>query len=122
MTEFSSTGWIALFAHRQANVEGWDLVTHTALVVDPEQGAMRPVTDYPDFSRLIVAHKVVGVMPGGGHRAHWRDFENGLSQTEEIIGWLVTERGDALPFTSDGVTAEDADVILAPGEDVPSER
>ncbi|WP_328860439.1 hypothetical protein [Streptomyces sp. NBC_00306] len=121
MADFSSTGWIALFAHRQANVEGWDPVTRTALVVDPERGVMRPVSDYPDFSRLIPAHKVVGVLPGRGHRAHWRNFENGVPNTEEIIGWLVTQHGDALPFTSDGATAEDADVILAPGHDVPTE-
>ncbi|MEU7282570.1 hypothetical protein AB0A69_27905 [Streptomyces sp. NPDC045431] len=117
--EFNSTGWIALFAHRQANVEAWDLVTRTALIVDPEQGVMRPVTDYPDFKRLILAHKVVGVVPGRGYRAHWRN-EHEVPETEEILGWLVTERGVVVPFTSDGA-ADDADVILAPGEQLPEE-
>ncbi|MFH9474171.1 hypothetical protein ACH4L7_09975 [Streptomyces anulatus] len=119
MTDFNSTGWIALFANHQANVEGWDPVTRVALVVDPEGGVMRPVTDYPDFSRLIMAHKLVSVIPGRGHRAHWHNFEHGVPLTEEIIGWMVSELGTVVPFTADGATAEDADVILAPGMEAP---
>lgn len=119
MTDFNSTGWIALFSHRQANVEGWDPISRAALIVDPEEGVMRPVTDYSDFSRLVLAHKLVGVVPGRGHRAHWRNFEDGEPLTEEVIGWMVTERGAAIPFTADGATAEDADEILPPIGDQP---
>ncbi|MFI1248622.1 hypothetical protein ACH4TY_18270 [Streptomyces anulatus] len=120
MTDFSSTGWIALFADRQTSVEGWDLVSRTALVVDAEKGCLKPVTDYPDFQHLVYAHKVLGAVPAApGHRAHWDDFEGGVPRTEAVVGWLVTERAGALPFTADGATAEDADLILAPGEEPP---
>ncbi|MFE7046902.1 hypothetical protein ACFVAM_00810 [Streptomyces californicus] len=120
MTEFSSTGWIALFSDRQANVEGWDLVTRTALVADTEKGLLKPVTDYPDFQRLVYAHKVIGAIPASpGHRAHWANFEGGVPRTESIVGWLVTERAGVLPLTADGATAEDADLMLEPGEEAP---
>lgn len=119
MTDFSSTGWIALFSDRQANVEGWDLVTHAALVVDPEQGAMRPVTEYSDFQRLIYAHKVVGAIPAApGYRVLWRDSHGG-DEIEAVVGWLVTERAGVVPVTADGATAEEADLILEPGEEAP---
>ncbi|MER5771975.1 hypothetical protein [Streptomyces sp. NPDC001985] len=123
MMHFTKTGWLAFFSGtdelmgRQLPVEGWEPLTNAALVVDPERGALRPVTDYPDFWRLERAHAVAAVLPGSGHRAHWNDFENGTPLTEEILGWLVTEAGDAIPFTADGATAEDADEILPPLRD-----
>ncbi|MEU8765061.1 hypothetical protein [Streptomyces sp. NPDC048659] len=98
----------------QRDVEGWDLVSRVALVVDVEQGRMRPVTDYGDFSRLERAHKIVSVIPSRGHKAYWRDFQSGNPLTEEIMGWIVTEQGDVFPFSADGATAEGADEILPP--------
>ncbi|WP_155247735.1 hypothetical protein [Salinispora arenicola] len=119
MTDFSTSGWIALFGNHQANVEGWDLVTRKALVVDPEQGILRPVTDYPDFQRLIYAHKVVSAIPATpGYRVLWRDPLAGV-ETEAIVGWLVTERGGAVPITANGAPAEEAELILEPGQEVP---
>ncbi|MET8538919.1 hypothetical protein ABZV67_46710, partial [Streptomyces sp. NPDC005065] len=55
---FNQTGWTAIFngteteIGRMVRVEAWDPATGTALVVDPKRGAMRPVTDYEDFSHL----------------------------------------------------------------------
>ncbi|MFD0427110.1 hypothetical protein ACFQ60_46815 [Streptomyces zhihengii] len=43
------------------------------MVVDPKRGALRPVTDYEDFSHLERADQVVAAVPGGGWRAHWKD-------------------------------------------------
>ncbi|MFE6697730.1 hypothetical protein [Streptomyces sp. NPDC057718] len=121
MTEFSSTGWIALFSNRQANNEGWDTLTRIALVADAEMGVLKPVTDYPGFQRLAYAHKVIGAISAfPGHRAHWDNFEGGVPHTEPIVGWLVTEQAGVLPLTGDGATAEDADLLLAPGEEAPS--
>ncbi|GGZ20934.1 hypothetical protein GCM10010365_46590 [Streptomyces poonensis] len=117
MTDFNSTGWIALFENHQADVEGWDLVTHAALVVDPDRGVMRPVTEYPDFRRLIMTRKIAGMMPcRAGYRAYWEN-RPGDPIIEEIVGWIVSVRGDVIPFTPDG-TAHDA-TILEPGQDLP---
>ncbi|MFD5542730.1 hypothetical protein ACFWIJ_34160 [Streptomyces sp. NPDC127079] len=76
---FNQTGWTAIFSGteteigRMVRVEAWDPATGTALVVDPKRGAMRPVTDYEDFSHLEKADQVVAAVPGGGWRAHWKD-------------------------------------------------
>lgn len=51
---FNQTGWTAIFngteteIGRMVRVEGWDPATGTALVVDPQRGALRQVTDYED--------------------------------------------------------------------------
>lgn len=76
---FNQTGWTAIFngtetdIGRMVRVEAWDPATGTALVVDPKRGAMRPVTDYEDFSHLEKADQVVAAVSGGGWRAHWKD-------------------------------------------------
>ncbi|MFE7138155.1 hypothetical protein ACFVAG_10435 [Streptomyces sp. NPDC057644] len=72
MTEFSSTGWIALFSNHQANNEGWDSLTRIALVADAEIGVLEPVTDYPGFQRLAYAHKVIGATSAFPHRRSLR--------------------------------------------------
>ncbi|MER5319510.1 hypothetical protein [Streptosporangium roseum] len=103
------------------DVEAWEPKTGTALVVDPERGALRPVTDYSDFSHLEKANRVVSALPGGGWRAHWND-EGGAPLTEPILGWLVTSNGRAAPITVDATgwveTAELADKIIPPEEDL----
>ncbi len=68
---FNQTGWTAIFdgteteIGRMVRVEGWDPATGTALVVDPQRGALRQVTDYVDFSHLERADQVVAAIPGG---------------------------------------------------------
>ncbi|MEV6204553.1 hypothetical protein AB0M64_31930, partial [Streptomyces sp. NPDC051771] len=79
LRHFNQTGWTAIFngtdteIGRMVRVEGWDQATGTALVVDPKRGALRPVTDYEDFSHLERADQVVAAVPGGGWRVHWKD-------------------------------------------------
>jgi hypothetical protein len=126
MRYFNLTGWTAVFTGndteigRMRDVEAWDAETGTALIVDPQRGALRPVTDYPDFSHLEKAHRVVTALPGGGWRAYWSEEDI----TEPILAWLITSNGRATPITveADGLveTAELADKIIPPKEDAPS--
>ncbi|MER7141151.1 hypothetical protein ACIQGA_31550 [[Kitasatospora] papulosa] len=73
---FNQTGWTAIFngteteVGRMVRVEAWDPATGTALVVDPKRGAMRPVTDYEDFSHLEKADQVVAAVPLHWHKPH----------------------------------------------------
>jgi hypothetical protein len=48
---------------RMVRVEAWNPATGTAQVVDPKRGAMRPATDYEDFSHLEKADQVVATVP-----------------------------------------------------------
>ncbi|WP_433571252.1 hypothetical protein [Streptomyces sp. CA-251247] len=70
MRYFNQAGWLAIFngteslIGRSVAVEEWDETTGTALVVDPQRGALRPVTDYPDFSHLERADQVLAAVPG----------------------------------------------------------
>ncbi|WP_326817925.1 hypothetical protein OIE61_30325 [Streptomyces sp. NBC_01762] len=128
MRYFNLTGWLAIFngtesaIGRTVAVETWDETTGTALVVDPQRGALRPVTDYPDFSHLERADQVVAAVPGGGWRAHWKDEgPNGTPLTEQVLAWLITATGRATPITVDATghvdDAEGADRLIPPGED-----
>ncbi|NJP42970.1 hypothetical protein HCN08_06040 [Streptomyces sp. PRB2-1] len=81
---------------RMVRVEGWDPATGTALVVDPQRGALRQVTDYVDFSPLERADQVVAAIPGRGWRAHWTDEgPGGPPLTEQVLAWLITSQGPA---------------------------
>lgn len=79
MRYFNGTGWLAIFSGtdtmigRTVDVDAWDEATGVALVVDPQGGTRRPVTDYPDFSHLERADQVVAAIPGSGWRAYWKD-------------------------------------------------
>jgi hypothetical protein len=128
MRYFNQTGWLAIFngtesmIGRTVAVEAWDEATGTALVVDPQRGALRPVTDYPDFSHLERADQVVAAIPGGGWRAYWKDEGPGKTPlTEQVLAWLITAKGRATPITVDANghvdDAEDADRLIPPGED-----
>ncbi|WP_271220353.1 hypothetical protein [Streptosporangium carneum] len=104
------------------DVEAWDPKTGTALVVNPQRGVLRPVTDYSDFSHLEQANRVVSALPGGGWHVHWND-EGGAPLTEPVLDWLITSNGRATPITVDETglvdTAELADKVIPPGEDLP---
>ncbi|GAA3370770.1 hypothetical protein GCM10020367_18720 [Streptomyces sannanensis] len=124
MKYYNSTGWTAYFSGieggemaRMRDVEAWDPETGAAMVVDPTQGKLRAATSFPDFSRLERAQRVSGVLPGGGWRAHWDD-EDGAPVSQEILGWLITDIGQAAPITidSDGNVelAESVDRFVAP--------
>lgn len=69
---FNRTGWPAIFTGtdtvigRIVDVDAWDGPTGVALVVAPQHGTRRPMTDHPDFSHLERAHRVVAAVPGGG--------------------------------------------------------
>ncbi|MGW9211790.1 hypothetical protein ACWGR4_33065 [Embleya sp. NPDC055664] len=126
---FNQTGWLAFFTGieteigRQRNVEGWDPNSGTALVVDTKRGALRPVTDYEDFSHLEPANRVVAAVPGGGWRAHWNDEGPGKTPlTEQVLAWLVTSNGRATPITMDAHGHVDdaygADAFIPPGEEL----
>ncbi|HEY8980434.1 MAG TPA: hypothetical protein VIU15_12705 [Streptomyces sp.] len=130
MHYFNGTGWMARFdgtkttMARAVAVDAWDEATGVALVVDPKLGRRLPVTDYPDFSHLTRADRVVAAIPGGGWRAYWKDEgPDGGPLTEEVLTWLITERGSATPLTVDinGSThvdnAESADRLIPPGEE-----
>lgn len=107
--ESSHTGWLAIFTGtdtqmaRRREVDGWDITTGTALVVDPDMGARRPVTDFSDFSHLEKGHRVVTAFPGDG----WRACERGHrpndpdSRIEPVVAWLVTSTGSLIPVTMD---------------------
>ncbi|MEU8589495.1 hypothetical protein AB0C59_21220 [Streptomyces sp. NPDC048664] len=78
---FNQTGWTAIFngtdteIGRMVRVEGWDQATGTALVVDPKQGALRPVTGYetsPTWSELIRSWPRC-LAEGGGCTGRTRD-------------------------------------------------
>ncbi|MEU0540445.1 hypothetical protein ABZ319_11275 [Nocardia sp. NPDC005978] len=107
--DFVHTGWVAIFTGtdtqigRQREVDGWDPATGTALVVDPEMGVRRPVTDYSDFSHLEKASQVVAVLPGGGWHAsqRGRGRHDPDSATEPVLAWLVTSIGGLIPVTMD---------------------
>ncbi|MGP4097969.1 hypothetical protein [Nonomuraea sp. KM90] len=126
---FNRTGWVAIFTGtetetgRTVHVEAWDPVTGTALVVDSQRGAMRRVDDYPDFSHLERADQVAAVLPGGGWRVYWKDEgPGGTPLTEQVLAWLITEKGGATAITVDATgyvdAADSADRFLAPGEDL----
>ncbi|WP_101258486.1 hypothetical protein [Streptomyces barkulensis] len=128
MRYFNQTGWLAIFngtesmIGRTVAVEAWDEATGTALVVDPQRGALLPVTDYPDFSHLEPADQVVTAIPGGGWRAYWKDEgPDKTPLTEQVLAWLITAKGRATPITVDATgyvdDAEDADRLIPPGED-----
>lgn len=127
---FNQMGWVAIFTGteteigRTVHIEAWDPVTGSALVVDPQRGALRAVSDYPDFSHLERADQVAGVVPGGGWRAYWEDEgPDGTPLTEQVLAWLITAKGRATAITVDAIgyvdTADSADRFLAPGEDPP---
>ncbi|WP_219516808.1 hypothetical protein [Nonomuraea ceibae] len=128
MRYFSETGWTAIFSGtetetgRMRPVEAWHSATGVALVVDPQRGALRPVTDWPDFSHLEQGERVVSVIPGGGWRAHWNEGYDGTPVTEEVLAWLIHADGRATPISvepdGDVTTAELADRILALGQDL----
>jgi hypothetical protein len=131
LRHFNQTGWTAIFngtdteIGRMVRVEGWDQATGTALVVDPKRGALRPVTDYEDFSHLERADQVVAAAPGGGWRVHWKDEgPGGTPLTEQVLAWLITSRGRATTITVDAQghveDADSADAFIAPGEDLVS--
>ncbi|MFI6688361.1 hypothetical protein [Streptomyces sp. NPDC050485] len=97
---FNQTGRTAIFngtetdIGRMVRVEAWDPATGTALVVDPKRRAMRPVTDYEDFSYLEKSDQVVAAVPGGGWRAHWKDEGPGKTPlTEQVLAWPLGEQG-----------------------------
>ncbi|MGW4535975.1 hypothetical protein ACWEOI_33960 [Nocardia sp. NPDC004340] len=108
-SEYTPTGWMAFFTGtdtrmaRQRTVDGWDSVTGTALVVDPETGVRRPVTDYSDFSHLEKASQVVTAFPGGGWHACQRGHgpQDPDSAPELVVAWLVTSAGKLVPITVD---------------------
>jgi hypothetical protein len=128
MRYFSETGWTAIFTGtetetgRMRPVEAWDPTTGVALVVDPQRGALRPVTDWLDFSHLERGERVVSVIPGGGWRTHWNEGYDGTPVTEAVLAWLVHSDGRATPISvePDGnvSTAELADRTLAPGRNL----
>src|SRR5258708_5872222 len=106
---FTPTGWVAIFRTiktlpgRAVEVDGWDGTTGAALVVDAEQGVRRPVTDFPNFSHLERADRVVAVLPGAGSTVRSSaDWEQADSQpTEEVLMWLVASNGTLTPITVD---------------------
>ncbi|MER5356777.1 hypothetical protein [Streptomyces sp. NPDC002785] len=124
---FTETGWMAFFSGtdteigRQRGVEAWHPTTGQALVVDPQRGKLRPVTDFEDFSHLERVHRIVEVMPGGGWRAHWDD-EGGAPLTQPVLAWLISSEGSATPVTvepnGDIDSSGTADRILAPGQEL----
>ncbi|MFD5515723.1 hypothetical protein [Streptomyces sp. NPDC127066] len=75
MHYFNGTGWLAILTGtetmigRTRDADAWDEATDVAMVVDPQRGERRLVTDYPDFSHLEPADRVVAAVPGGGRRA-----------------------------------------------------
>ncbi|QBS45877.1 hypothetical protein DMB37_15400 [Nocardia sp. CS682] len=124
---FNQTGWIAYFAGtdtedaRIMRVEGWQHSTGTALVVDPKRGALRPVTEFEDFTRLEKADQVVAALPGGGWRVHPKmEGAQGTSHTEQVLAWLITSQGKATAITIDSSgyvsDADSADTFIPPGE------
>ncbi|WP_416975873.1 hypothetical protein [Streptomyces sp. 4F14] len=127
MDRFTATGWMAFFSGtetemaRQRDVEAWHPTTGTALIVDPRRGALRPVTDFEDFSHLERAHQIVGVVPGGGWQARWEEEED-TPLTQPVLAWIITSRGDATPVTVEpdgGIDSYgNADRLFAPGEEL----
>ncbi|MFI0358002.1 hypothetical protein [Actinomadura sp. 9N407] len=132
MLYFTETGWVASFSGggspgtdtavgRIRRVESWDPATGMALIVDPKQGRLRPVTDWEDFAGLEQAERVIASLPGGGWQAHWKD-EGGEPLTQPILAWLIAASGRATPVTIDTSGYEDElelgepDYLLAPGE------
>ncbi|MEV0711135.1 hypothetical protein [Nocardia aurea] len=107
--EFTHTGWYAVFSgtdnlmSRFREVEGWDPATGTAVVVDAHLGGRRLVTDYPDFSHLEKADRVITALPGDGWRAcDWgRGPRNPDSPVEPVLAWLVLSSGTVVPITMD---------------------
>ncbi|WP_244297671.1 hypothetical protein [Streptomyces griseoflavus] len=125
---FNQTGWTAIFhgtdteIGRMVRVEGWDQATGTALVVDSKRGALRPVTDYEDFSHLEKAEHVVAAVPGGGWRVHWADEgPGGTPLTEQVLAWLITSQGRSTAIMVDAhghvEDADGADAFIPPGEE-----
>ncbi|MFE2227273.1 hypothetical protein [Streptomyces kronopolitis] len=124
---FSQSGWTAIFSGtdteigRMVRVECWDEATGAALVVDPKRGALRPVTDYEDFSRLERAEQVIAAVPGGGWQVHWKDEgPGGTPLTEQVLAWLITSQGRATAISVDAQghveDADGADAFIPPGE------
>lgn len=125
MRYFNKTGWTAYFSGvagretaRMRDVESWDPMTGVALVVDPDEGMLRPVTAYEGFTRLERAGRIVGILPGGGWSAVWEDEDDGENVSQSVLGWLVTDVGGAMPLvvSSDGLveSAESADGLVPP--------
>ncbi len=124
LRHYASTGWVAIFngtdtsTGRFAHVDDWDPVTGAALVVDPELGIRRAVGDYPDFSHLERADRIVAALPGAGWRVRCLDQNADDDASEEVIAWLVMSHGALTPVTVDSNgqfgPAEDAEWCYAP--------
>ncbi|MFJ9093429.1 hypothetical protein ACIRIR_18130 [Streptomyces globisporus] len=104
------------------DVDAWDATAGVALVVDPQRGTRRPVTDYPDFFHLKRADQVVAAIPGTGWRAYWKDEgPDSGPLAEQVLAWLVTSKGRATPITVDAHgdvdDAESADRLIPPEEE-----
>ncbi len=122
---FTPTGWIAIFTGtdtlvgRSIEVDAWDTSTGTALVVDAERGVRRLVTDYPDFSHLERANRVVAALPGAGWRVRDLYWGQEKSPVEEVLAWLVKSNGELTAITVDKNgnfgSAEDAHWCYPPG-------
>ncbi|GLX96444.1 hypothetical protein [Herbidospora sp. NBRC 101105] len=102
MLYVNMTGWTAFFSGtakligRARPVEGWDTETGVAYVVDPEQGRLRPVTDWEDFSHLERAEQFMAALPGGGWELDDEDDGPGA-----VVAWLISSSGGATPVTVD---------------------
>ncbi|CAM5366529.1 hypothetical protein SHIRM173S_01089 [Streptomyces hirsutus] len=86
---FNQTGWTAIFngteteIGRMVRVEGWDPATGTALVVDPQRGALRQVADYVDFSTWSGPIRSLPRYPvgDGGHTGRMKGRVDHLSRS-----------------------------------------
>ncbi|MFC9435963.1 hypothetical protein [Nocardia sp. NPDC057030] len=109
MRRQGGTGWVAIFSGndflvaRTRVVDSWDLASGTALVVDEQLGARRPVTDYADFSHLETADSIIAALPGGGWRGcmRGRGPHDDDSPREDVVAWLVLSNGEVTPVTVD---------------------
>lgn len=83
------------------------------MVVDAHLGGRRLVTDYPDFTHLEKADRVITALPGDGWRAcDWgRGPRNPDSSVEPVLAWLVLSSGTVVPITMDA-----AMVAIMPGD------
>jgi hypothetical protein len=108
----SSSGWTARI-ERDGVIDDWPVEQWDhdgqALIADPDRGSLRVAAATKGFQGLERAHRAIGTIaaPSGAHvtvRVHRPATAENFRKSDEeylpLIGWMVTDRGAALPLVA----------------------
>jgi hypothetical protein len=100
----------------------------SAMVADHKSGRLREASSYSNFAGIAQADPAtVGVIPGGGWRAEYRD-DDGQSVSEPVLAWMVRGDGSCIPaavdstgFADDPTDASNFVCLYHPDEKPPAQ-